>query len=492
MKTLPEFIEPSEASKPIQLRFWERMYGFEFVSSEFSQIKELHNAMKSAEPHVRGYVKRLTGHRFILLPTPLTPQYYVLCCCPEGLELPSENSYIEVEGKARWSGIRLVAERDFQGEREILVDKWQNSSPEWLKQVKPEISFKNFKAAIFTQIFNAEDFVKDLIAYQVISCPEFEGYLGGLNVCLYDATNENLSPKVINELRRVVPVDIGKTYTLGTEFGKASLRFKYNLATANADKRLSDETFRILTDRSSQFPFKEISLSIGSRRKTPSSLEEPPCRLTDFTTILNEETDIGTRKLDPDFDAFRYMLTQHLLDPVIHNSTEAISRVQDNLFKLQNSYDISPTALAKFKILDVSYCGKPQSVVRLALANARGENIRDATTDQVDYAIRAFNRNFDYIYEIWSERPELFKNEEEKTLRERMLSRLSPDERSIYRTIEKLQKGIEDCVSIKEIATYLPNIKDFALESLLQDLTKEGLLTERSRNCYGVLPLPTH
>lgn len=416
MKTLPEFIEPSETSPPVKLRFWERMYGFEFVSSEFSQIKELHTAMKSAKPHVRGYVKRLTGNRFILLPTPLTPQYYVLCSCPEGLGLPSENSYVEVEGSTRWSGIRLVAEGDFQGEKEILVDKWQNSSPEWLRLIKPEISFKDFKAAIFTQIFNVEDPIKDLIAYQAISCPEFEGYLGGLNVCLYDATNENLSPKVINELRRVVPTDIGKTYTLGTEFGKVSLRFKYNLATANADRQLSDESLRILTERSSQFPFKEISLSIGSRRKTPSSLEEPPCRLTDFATILNEETDIGERKLDADLEAFRYMLTQHLLDPVVHNSSDAISRVQENLFKLQNSYDISPTALAKFKILDVGYSGKPQSVVRLALANARGENAREVTTDQVDYAIRAFNKNFNYIYEIWSERPELFKNEEEKTL----------------------------------------------------------------------------
>lgn len=493
MKTLLEFIEPPEPPKPFKLRFWERMYGFEFAASELSQIKELHSAMKSREPNVRGYVKALSDNRFVLLPTLFTPQFHVLCTCPRGMKLPPENSYIEVQGKARWSEIRYTPETKVQGEKEILVDKWKNTSPEWLKLTKTEIGFKDFKAAIFEQVYNVENFIQDLIAYQAISCPEFQGYLGGLNVCLYTATKENLSPQVINELKRVVPADISKTYTLSTEFGRIGLRFKYNHVTANADRQLSDEAIKILANRSSRFPFKEISLSLGSKRKTPKTLDETPCRLTDIPTVLNEETDIGRKKLDPAFEAFHYMLIQHLQDPIIPNPADAISKVQENLLKLQASYDFSPSTLARFKILDVSYSGKPQSVVRLAMASARAESARDVTIDQVDHAIQKFNRNFDYIYELWSERLELFRDEEERTLRERMLSRLSTDERNIYRTIEKLQSSAKACVSKEEISALLPHLKEFALETLLHDLTiGKGLLYEKSHNCYGALPLPAH
>jgi hypothetical protein len=491
MKTLLEFIEPSEPPKPFNLRFWERMYGFEFASSELSQIKELHSAMKSREPNVKGYVKALSDDRFVLLPTLFTPQFHVLCTCPIGMKLPSENSYIEVEGKARWSEIRYTLETKVQGEKEILVDKWKNISPEWLKLTKPEIGFKGFKAAIFEQVYNVENFIQDLIAYQAISCPEFQGYLGGLNVCLYTATKENLPPKVIDELKRVVPADISKTYTLNTEFGRIGLRFKYNHATANADRRLSDEAIKILANRSSRFPFKEISMSLGSKRKTPQTLDESPCRLTDFPTVLNEETDIGRKKLDPAFEAFQYMLIQQLQDPVMPNPTDAISKVQENLLKLQASYDFSPSTLARFKILDVSYSGKPQSIVRLAMASARAESERHVTPDQIDHAIQKFNRNFDYIYELWSDRQELFRDEEERTLRERMLSRLSPDERKIYRAVEKLQSSDKACVSKEEISALLPNLTEFALETLLHDLTVgKGLLYEKSHNCYGALPIP--
>jgi hypothetical protein len=107
------------------------------------------------------------------------------------------------------------------------------------------------------------------------------------------------------------------------------------------------------------------------------------------------------------------MLIQQLQDPVMPNPTDAISKVQENLLKLQASYDFSPSTLARFKILDVSYSGKPQSIVRLAMASARAESERHVTPDQIDHAIQKFNRNFDYIYELWSDRQELFRDEKE-------------------------------------------------------------------------------
>ena len=478
-----EIIEPPEPFRPLRLRFWKRTYGSEFPSFEFSRIKEFYDTVKMKRPSVSGYVKRIDYQHFLLLPTLYTP-FPLLCTCAEGIALPPENAYVNVEGQMHWTQLKMIAEREYGGKKEIIVEKWDMDSPEWLAQTRPNMNFKEFKEEIFTRVLNVEPLVQDFIASQIVSCPQFENFIGGLNVCMYDATQKALASTVLKEIRRIVPRDIGKTHVIKTPFGQVPLTYRYCLIPINADKPISQNVAKTMTKRTAPFRYDEVSLYLGSKRNMPKTLEEAPCRLSDFPTTLNEEADITKKRVDPSFEAFKYMQIQHLTAPIIVNTTELISKIHDTIINLPNRYDISPQSLARFKILDASYYGKPQSVLRLALANARAENKKKMLDDNLNCALKMFEENFDYNYEVWHD---LFPKAV-RSIGTRLLLKLSPDERKIIRTIEKLQGSEKECVKIEEINANLPHLKRRLLEELIEDLRiRRGLIIEELPQCYKVI-----
>lgn len=478
-----EFLEPLKPFKPFRLRFWNRTYGPEFPPFEFSRIKEFYEAEKMKYPNISGYVKRVDNRHFLLLPTLHTP-FPLLCTCAEGVALPPENAYVNVEGKRRYF-LQKTAEEKNVCKKEIVVEKWSLTYPEWLNQIKPNMKFKEFKEEIFTRVLNVEPLVQDFIASQIVSCPQFENFIGGLNVCMYDATNKALTSTVVKEVRRIVPRDIKKTHVIKTPFGQVPLTYKYCLMPIDADKAISQNVAKIMIDRNSPFRYDEVSLYLGSKRNMPKTLEEPPCRLSDFPTTLNEEVDIAKRSVDPSLEAFKYMQIQHLIAPIILNTTEVISKIHDKIIDLPNRYDIPPQSLARFKILDASYYGKPQSVLRLALANARAENKKRMLDDNLAYALKMFEENFDYNYEVWHD---LFPKAV-MPIGTRLLLKLSPDERKIIRTIEKLQSAKKKCVTINEISANLPHLKRRSLQELIEELRiRRGLIIEKLPQCYKVIP----
>lgn len=480
-----QFVEPSKPFKPFQLRFWNRTFGSEFPSFEFSRMMEFYDAKKMNRPNISGYVKRIDDRHFLLLPTLYTP-FPLLCTCAEGISPPPENAYVNIEGQSRWTKLQKIVEREFAGEKEIVVEKWTHDFPKWLNQVKPNISFRDFKEETFTRIVDIEPLVQDFLACQIISCPSFDGFVGGLNVCTFDATKKALARKIIKEIREVVPRDIGKAYNISTPFGKVQLRYNYRFVPINADKPLLGNVVSAMVNRTARFRYDEISFCLGSKKNAPKTLDEPPCRLSDFPIILNEEVNIAKKKVDPSLEAFKYMHIQHFITPIISNTEDIISKVHDKLIKLQDSYGIPQNVLARFKILDASYYGKPQSMLRLALANARIDNRKKISNDHVNHAFKMFYKNFDNIYEVWSD---LFTTAV-IPLRAKMLLMLSPDERKIFKTVETLQSTRKKCVTIDEIASNLPKIKRYVLEQLLEDLSKKrGLLIEKLPQCYEPLSL---
>ena len=481
-----DFIEPVEPFKPFTLSFWEREYGSEFPSFEFSRIREFYDARKMKRPSVSGYVKRLGYRRFLLLPTLYNPMY-LMCNCADGVEIPPENSYVNVEGQTRWSQLKVTPDGTYcvDSEKEIIVEKWAFDSPDWLTKIKPNIDFKDFKEEIFTRFRNIEPLVQDFIASQIVGCPKYEEFFGGLNICLYDSTQKALASTVAKEIKRIVPRDIGKPHLIKTPFGTVPLRSNYNLITVNADTKLSSNITTTIEKRNAHIGYDELSLYFGSNRNLPKTLEEPPFHLSDFPTTLNEDVEITKKRVDPSLEAFKYMQIQHFIAPIILDTTEVINKIHDKIVKLPKRYDVSPQLLARFKVLDASYYGKPQSIIRLALANTRTENQEKMDESNLDYALEKFEDNFDYNFELWRD---LFP-EESLAVGTKGLLKLSPDERKILNTIDSLQGTKEKCVSIDEISGALPRLKREFLEVLLVDLAvKRGLIIERHYQCYELIP----
>lgn len=481
-----DFIEPAKPFKPFTLSFWEREYGSEIPSFEFSRIREFYDAKKMKRPNVSGYVKKLDSQHFLLLPTLYNPMY-LLCTCTDGVTIPPENSYVNVEGQTRWSRLKVTSEGTYgiDSDKEIVVERWVFDSPEWLTKIKPNMNFKDFKEEIFTRFRNIEPLVQDFIASQIVSCPKYDDFFGGLNICLYDSTQKALASTVAKEIRHIVPRDIGKTHLIKTPFGTVPLRSRYNLITVDADTPLSSNVRAAMAKRTANIGYDELSLYFGSKRNLPKTLEEPPFQLSDFPTTLNEEVEFTKKRVDPSLEAFKYMQIQHFIVPIILDTPEVVNKIHDKIVKLPDRYDVSPQLLARFKVLDASYYGKPQSVLRLALVNTRTENLEKMQENNLTYALEIFEKNFDNNYELWHD---IFPKET-LSFGTRILLKLSPDERKIIRTIDSLQNTKEKCVSIDEINAALPRLKRRMLEELIDELRlRRGLIIERLPQCYELIP----
>jgi hypothetical protein len=480
-----DFVEPAKPFKPFTLSFWERQYGSEIPFFEFNRIKEFYNAKHMKRTNVSGYVKKLASQRFLLLPTLHNPTY-LLCICAEGVKVPPENSYVNVEGQTRWSQLKITPDGKYgnDSDKEIVVEQWVPDTPDWQNKIKPNMEFKEFKEEVFTSFSNIEPLVQNFIASQIVGCPKYDGFFGGLNVCLYDSTQKALATTLAKEIRRIVPRDIGKLHTIKTPFGNVPLRCNYNLVTIDAETKLSPKVKVAMEKRAANIGYDELSLYFGSKKNLPKTLEEPPFQLSDFPTTLNEEVEHIKKRADPSLEAFKYMQIQHFIAPIITDTSDMINKIQETLVKLPERYDVSPQLLARFKVLDASYYGKPQSVIRLALTKTRTENLEKINPNNVNDALQMFEENFDYNFEIWRD---MF-SEESLGAGTDILLKLSPDERKILRIIDKLQGTKEKCVSINEISTAIPRLKREMLEELLEQLSfKRRLIIEKRHQCYTLI-----
>jgi len=445
-----------------------------------SRLKEFYNSLSKESIEISGFVKRTSDRQFVLLPTLTSPQAYLLCSLEESVPPPEENSYIKIEGRSIWSHLARVRGTIFDGEREVVIHAWKPDKPD-LPQTKPPIEFHEFQDEVFVRVLNIEPVLRDLLAFQIVSCPPIEQFIGGLNVCMYDATHRSLSPRVVSEITRVIPRDLGEPHVLNTSAGRTPLEYSFNLVFANADEPLSERTVKILRDRAGA-RYDELSLSIGSEKIRPKSINDPPCALSDFPTILNEGADLSIKKVDPSLDAFRYMLAAHLSMPSVVNPSSIILSAHEKLVELPRKYDIQPHLLARFRFLDASYYGKAQSVLRLALVDARIDRRKQTTVDDANRMFQEyFLKNFNYIYEIWAD---LFT---EGIPIQRFL-KLSPDERKIVRAIQRYESAGREYATFEEIQQET-KLKRLVLERYLFDLTQiKGILTEPLHRRYRVIP----
>ena len=479
-----DFIEPAKPFKPFSLSFWERQYGSEIPSFEFNRIKEFYNVKKMKRANISGYVKKLGAQQFLLLPTLHNPTN-LLCICSEGVKVPPENSYVNVEGQIRWSQLKITSDGTYgnDSDKEMVVEQWVADNPDWQNKIKPNMNFKDFKEEIFTSFSNIEPLVQNFIASQIVGCPKYEGFFGGLNLCMYDSTQNALATTLAKEIRRIVPKDIGKPHTIKTSFGNVTLRCNYNLVTIDAETKLSSKVKVAMEKRTANIGYDELSLYFGSKNNLPKTLEESPFQLSDFPTTLNEEVEHLKKRADPSLDAFKYMQIQHFIAPIITDTSDMIDKIQETLVKLPERYDVSPQLLARFNVLDASYYGKPQSVIRLALTNARTENHEKINENNFKYALQIFEENFDYNFELWRD---IFPKEALGAGTE-ILLKLSPDERKILRVIGDLQDTKEKCANINEISEAIPRLKKEMLEELLKQLSKRCLIIEKRHQCYSLI-----
>jgi len=464
----------SSSSKYFNLKLWQRESGALWLPFEHERINEYAGVKANQKASVSGYVKWISTAVFALVPTLFSNQAHIVCVNYTETN-PSENAYITASGLAKFERIQKTSEdsRRFKGDLVLEVYDWINTKST-LEIPKLPFSYREFKSGLTSRVEGLEPKIRDFLAFTAISTPAFLEKSGGINLTLYDSTKSGLPLKVVREIKKAIPQDMGSIHKVETRFGRFALRYKYGFVSEDADKPLSRVTENLLAHKGLASEREcEVSLSMFSRNCKPLSLEDLPCSLSDAPTVIPEDACINRlRPVIDQFDALKFMIVNHMKNPVIEDLPVSEAKIVDGLEKLVESYGLDPAHLAKHGFLNASYNSKPSSVLRVCLAYARANDINTANPQIVTKVFDEFFKwNFEYLYDIWAD---LLVN---PISGKKNLASLNVKYRDIIRIIRKYHSTGEVGAKKSDI-TREAKTKPQETEQLIKECLNEGIIYE--------------
>lgn len=400
----PKSVRSTDSFKPIRPAFRERQYGSEFNHWELAILREFSSAKKLARPTISGSVVfdgGLGKNHFLLVPAAHLSQDYAICECPPGIPVPANSSHVTIAGK----------KSVFHDHWEIMVDDISYEKPNI--SIKPEIGFKEFQDQLFLQWGGIESPLRELLAFEFVSSPPLLdlGQTGGLNLTLYDCTATGKSKKLLNYFRAILPLDIatGKSERLALPelcTDQILSPFSWRFRSFDADKPLNQRLTTFLDKRRSK-RYSEISVGLGSKNKQPKTIYDPPLTKVDQPTILPDNAEMLPMHFDPPLEVTKYVITMQMTFPTIGKTQADLNKTLDlagqKIVKLAEKYDL-PQAVRRYGLFDPSYYGKPQSIVRLALASARSQGKQTANNEWITKVFDEFYlKNMESTLETWED-----------------------------------------------------------------------------------------
>jgi hypothetical protein len=475
------FVPSPQKFRPIKARFEEREFGSEFNRWEMQLLLDFSQAKREVQTVISGTVIadcKLGRGQFILIPGPYLTQDYVLCVCPLGIPVPANLSYVRVYGQRR----------SLRNRYEILVE---SILPAKMKMpLEPEIDFKEFQDLLLIQWAGIASPLRELLAFEIVSSPPLQplGQIGGLNVSLYDGTALKLSKKLLKSLGNMIPTTLqrGKSCSLTVPEMQVRLDlppYAWRFRSADADKPL-DESMKNLLEKRKSDRFSEISIGLGSDKNAPATLYDPTVVMVDQPTLLLPNAEMRKINVDPPLEVTKYLITAQMLCPTVGRREEDFTRVlteaSSKIVEVAKSYDLT-SEVRRHGIFDPNSYGKPQSILRLALASAR-------TSSQVEIdstsTMKAFDdiylKNFKIIYEEW---PNLFTSKGIE-----MASLKNELDRQILRFITDSETS-EVGVGFHLIEEHFVNQDKFKLLESIGRLLDKGKIREEKTDVFRSVPL---
>lgn len=475
-----QFIPKPTRFKPLTARFWEREYGIEFEKWEWKLLSEFNKAKMAEFPTISGFLiadYKLGRNCFLLIPAQHLTNDFVLCECPPYMDLPPNWSYVTVKGKKIW----------FRDYYMIYVDE---ITPAKFEVPKSDVSFHDFQESLFIQWSGIDSPLRELLAFEFVSCPPIFalGQVGGINLSLYDGTGEGLSKKLLKYFRSIIPADFVKGRSGVIEIPEFSVQikvppFSWGFKACDVDKQFNERVLDFLLKRKSG-RFSELSVELGTDRSAPNSLYEPPFALVDQPAILFPNVEKRKMNVDPPFEVAKYVITSKMTYPTVGNSRTDIEQVLGEtslkIIKLAEKFDV-PHLVRRHAVFDPNYYGKPQSILRVALALARAQN-----KDKIDleFVSRAFEnyylKNMEIVFESWED---IFtsKGVEIVSLKHEL-------DRYVLKFITDNETS-ETGVGFHLVQEHFFNRNEFELREALRRLQESGKIYEIKRDVFKSVPL---
>ena len=465
---------------PKFIDFWNRDSGALWLPFENNQIKEFSQVKPNHHISICGYVKWIDDTTFALLPTPFSNQKYLICN-NFTMKIPIQNSCVSVEGYTKWTRLRQIRHDSTycDGDLVLHVTDWREEKPIFEHTdiyehfgLSKDFSLKDFQRDLLSPIDDIATELKDFLTFTMLGTSSFEQFIGGINLTLYDESESGKSKSVFRQLRRLLPRDHDKQHVIQTPFGAFSLRYDCGFFTGNADRKLAPKINNLLENRIRRnYEYKQTSLSLYSKNKTPESFEDKPCALSDIPTVISETTRIHNISVNPDYDSFKFMLIQHMHEPKIPESTDILMNISKRMETLVESYDLDAIQLSQHGFLNANRNARPTSIFRTSLAYIRAHRIDTITPQELKKGLEYFEWNLEHVYGIWEDK---FKKKSSKL----------PDKTEygkIRRILRKNDQG--DGVS-EQMIIQEAGMKPQKTSKLIHEMYNLGWIFERKNKCW--------
>ncbi len=453
---------------PILERFYEREFGAEFFSWEWSLIKEFEESIKRELDCIRGFVSVVRGDTIILTPLPWITQVSLICKVERGINVPWHGLYIEAYG--RWH--RIIGER-LLSEKLFIIDGWKMAK---FELPKPTFSYRDAVESFLCNWENIPSKVSEMIFLSMVSSPHLTEFHvpGGMSLTIYPFRYRwKIASQLLSDLKRSFPPFKGK--------GKIAILDRvyvidYSVKFIKREaSKLTDRHLKILSK--DLYSRHEVSLGIYACNPSPKTVDEPSLSLSDNVVFITFDVKRHALELNPGL--VEYVLLSHFLRPVIKgDSRRVVEEIRGKVLSLVESFDLPSIVIGGSKILNLSYKGKPASILRDAVAYARAKFV-----EKVDgFFIRRFYRRY---YEPMLIETLTFTEDLIGTLRVVGDVRgLGAVERRVIRVIDELGEA-----TLEQICEKIRDIKPYTLKGILDELYRKGFIYEPEVGKYRVVPL---
>lgn len=392
-------------------RYFERELGVEFTPFEARRKKEIIEAKKRRAAEVTGYVKWLSPPgTLLLLPTMTTGEPNVLCHMPFGTARPPDRSFVTAKGS--WT--YFIRDGNFGAPLLIFnIESYSTSKPD-IAEIKPDITYKEFRGTLFDGLYDVDEAVQDFLAHSLVSSPTSLGRLGGLSVSLYNEyEGKRKSALLQGYIAAHIPQEVlsssGYSLVVPGIPQKAELDpFHWMLKSFSADEALSQEELGVL-DRpvTPSLPLlsKEITVSMFSRKNRPTSIRDPPAAKVDVPIVVGKDVETRQGVYDPSPAVFKFIIATHMAQVELPANIyqESLDYLRKEILTFTSEYDVLRSELGKGRILDLNMTGKPLSLLHLALSNGRSTTKAQVDLDTVKRAFALFKDNADNTMRVWED-----------------------------------------------------------------------------------------
>ncbi|MGY5871664.1 MAG: hypothetical protein RTV72_05435 [Candidatus Thorarchaeota archaeon] len=340
-----------------------RQFGTELTKWESTFMRQFSQRVSGQKFLYRGFVRHTRDSSVILLtPSPWLMEGEFVVFGREQ-KMPDDGAYVEITGKR--VAVPSILQETKVVQRALSADSCEVLPMEFTAEITPPMKLRELSSMLFEQVGMAEA-SKRVFARLFVSSPPYQEAVGGLTTGIQAIASQAQVRRFLSFVRQVLPPTMRKrTTTLHNVRGikvRSPRLFRIDVGSLSRT-RLE----KVCIDRKDPSGFREVS--IGALTESDSAaLPDIPLALAseDFWVETGNPTDLQLPIL-------KSAITYQLMTPTASSRSieSSTKHVLSRLEKLQESFGLEESALARGQILDADALGKPMSVLKLARSTAR-------------------------------------------------------------------------------------------------------------------------